>query len=73
MWRAGAVGSAVHTTASVTWAGAVMQIRSQSAENTKKAKAGPTDQPTDRPTDRHSDLSEKSRSMSSTFFRVLEK
>ena len=57
MWRAGAVGSAVYTTASVAfdWAGAVMKNRSQNAENAKKGNGGPTDRLTDRPTDRPTD------------------
>ena len=62
MWRAGAVGGPVYTTASVACdrAGAVMNKPLANAENAENAKAGPTDRQTDRPTDRqtdrHSDL-----------------
>ena len=55
MWWAGAVGGAVHMTASVAcnWAGAVMQ---KLLAKCRKANAGPTDQQTDRPTDRQTDI-----------------
>ena len=54
MWRAGAVGSPVYTTASVAydWAGAVMK---KPLAKCRKRKGG-TDRQTDRQTDRHSDL-----------------
>ena len=46
MWRAGAVGSPVYTTASVVydWAGAMIKNHSQ---NAKEGNGGPTDRPTD--------------------------
>ena len=54
-WRAGAVGSAVYTTALVAhdWTGAVMKnlLGKCKKKNKRKSKHG-TDQPTDRPTDR---------------------
>ena len=61
MWWAGAVGSAVYTTASVTcnWAGAVMQKPLAKCRKRRKSKGerdGPTERQTERPTDRHSDL-----------------
>ena len=56
MWRAGAVGIAVRTTASVTsdWAGAVMQKLLAKRRKRRKSKGG-TDQQTDRQTDRQTD------------------
>ena len=52
MWRAGAVGSAVYTTASVAfdWAGAVMKKPLAKRRKRRKSKGG-TDHPTDRRTD----------------------
>ena len=52
MWWAGAVGSAVYTTASVTrhWAGAVMQkplVKRRKRRKNKRETDEPTDQPTD--------------------------
>ena len=51
IWRAGAVGSAVHTTASVTcdWAGVVMQKLLAKCRKCQKSKGG-TDRQTDGPT-----------------------
>ena len=62
MWWAGAVGSAVYTTASVMchWAGAVMQKPLAKRQKSKgvmdRSTDRPTDGPTDGRTDRHSDL-----------------
>ena len=52
MWRAGAVGGPVYTTASVAcaWAGAVMKKTLAKCRKRQKRKGG-TDQQTDRPTD----------------------
>ena len=61
MWRAGAVGGPVYTTASVTyaWAGALMKKPLAKCRKRRKRKGGtdrPINRPTDRQTDRHSDL-----------------
>ena len=61
MWRAGAVGSAVYTTASVAFdrAGAVMKKPLAKRRKRQKRKVGtnrPTDRQTNRPTDQQSGL-----------------
>ena len=52
MWRVGAMGSAIYTTATVAfdWVGAVIKKRSQNAKNAKKGN-GDRLTDTDRPTD----------------------
>ena len=57
MWRAGAVGGPVYTTASVACdrAGAAMNKPLANAENAENAKAGPTNRPTDQKTDQPTD------------------
>ena len=56
IWRAGAVGSAIYTAASVTcdWAGAVMKKSLAKRRKRRKRKWG-TDRPTNRPTDQQTD------------------
>ena len=57
MWRAGAVGSPVYTTASVAydWAGAVMKKPLAKRRKSKGGTDRPTDRQTDQPTDRPTD------------------